>query len=69
VNSRRHARGDRKSPKRRDRRLGQTAGNTKRYVAEGVEAGFVTPRALQKSIPVEIAKWAKAAKDAGMKTE
>jgi tripartite-type tricarboxylate transporter receptor subunit TctC len=41
----------------------------KRFAAEGAEADIMSSEALTKSIPVEIAKWVKVAKDAGMKPE
>ncbi|MEQ1775033.1 MAG: tripartite tricarboxylate transporter substrate-binding protein [Burkholderiales bacterium] len=47
----------------------KTPETQKRFATEGAEADLMTPEALRKAIPVEMAKWVKVAKDAGMKSE
>jgi len=47
----------------------KTPETQKRFANEGAEAEPMSPEALRKAIPVEMAKWAKVAKDAGMKSE
>jgi len=41
----------------------------KRFEAEGVEADYLTPAELRKSLPVEMAKWRNVAKVANIRTE
>lgn len=41
----------------------------KRFVAEGAEVDYRTPEEVRKMIPVEMAKWAKVAKDANIKAQ
>jgi tripartite-type tricarboxylate transporter receptor subunit TctC len=41
----------------------------KRFEAEGVEADYLTPAELRKSLPLEMAKWRNVAKVANIRTE
>ena len=47
----------------------KTPETQKRFASEGAEADIMTPDTLRKMIPVDMAKWAKVAKEAGMKPE
>ncbi len=41
----------------------------KRFTTEGAEVDIKTPAELRKMIPIDMAKWAKVAKDAGIRAE
>jgi tripartite-type tricarboxylate transporter receptor subunit TctC len=41
----------------------------KRFTEEGAEVDIKTPEELRKMIPIDMAKWAKVAKEAGMRAE
>jgi tripartite-type tricarboxylate transporter receptor subunit TctC len=47
----------------------KTPETQKRFAAEGAEAELMTPEAMRKYIPADMAKWVKVTKDAGMKSE
>jgi tripartite-type tricarboxylate transporter receptor subunit TctC len=41
----------------------------KRFMNEGAEVDIKTPQEIRRMIPVDMAKWAKVARDAGMRAE
>jgi tripartite-type tricarboxylate transporter receptor subunit TctC len=41
----------------------------KRFTTEGAEVDIRTPAEMRKMIPLDMAKWARVAKEAGMRAE
>lgn len=47
----------------------KTPETQKRFASEGAEADPMSPDAMKKFVPIDMAKWVKVVKDAGMKSE